>query len=342
MVFDNNEEYKSNILGRGSFGTVYRYQDKAIKQYHRWLYHFDKLSPSLKRYEPLKFKLMRARGPKIKYTYLVEDLLYINDEFSGVIYPYIEGETLYKVVSKLSYEEKYDLAKQIIRNAKELTDNAIYPADYRLPNILRDTDGNIRIIDLDDFWTHISLFPNPIQLAISLTSLKKVLINFLESDDFWRPTTKKYLEKFKESQKLGKKLVVSYKTLQQYVDNRLKPFTTIFINIDDINLFQDLNLEAIDKITSNTNCKIVLFGMPKTALITNPNISIYDCINSSFDDDELIANYLNANNITNHLFFDKELLTNDSDLDTETISKSIKSLKQNRSKTKKIIRAKNL
>jgi len=76
--------------------------------------------------------------------------------------------------------------------------------------------------------------------------------------------------------------------------------------------------------------------------INVPNISIYDCINSSFDDDELIANYLNANNITNHLFFDKELLTNDSDLDTETISKSIKSLKQNRSKTKKIIRAKNL
>jgi len=329
MVANSDEIYKGHILGRGSFGTVYKFQNKAIKKYHR-----------LGKQKLLKFKLMKARKPKIKYTFLVEDLLYIDGQFSGVVYPYIEGENLYKIVRDLNAFEKSDLANQIIRNAKELTNNAIYPTDYRLPNIILDIDGNIRIIDLDDKYTYVTLFPSPLLLGDSLISLKNLLIHFLESDSFdvYRPHING-LEKYTEAQRLSKKLVLSYKPLQQYVDNRLKPITIIFINIDSANIFYEINLELVDKIVANTNCKIVLLGIPHKKL----QIPIYDNIaSSSLGVEELVTNYLDHNNITSHLYFDKGLLTKNSDIDIEVIEKSIEYLNQGRAKTKKLIRAKNL
>ena len=93
MEFNSSSEFNQDFLGKGLYGKVYHYGDKAIKQYHIVLYKYDLKNPCLK-LNKKKFKLMKARASKIKNTPLIEDLLYINGEF------YIASSTDDTIVKK--------------------------------------------------------------------------------------------------------------------------------------------------------------------------------------------------------------------------------------------------
>jgi len=329
MEFINNREFNQENLGRGLFGTVYHYEDKAIKHYHPILYKHDCKNPCLK-LDRKKFTLMKMRAKDIKHTFLVEDLLYIQGEFSGVIYPYIEGEHLGKLLHTLTLNEKRVLGRQIIRNAKELTDHQIYPSDYRLPNILRDSEGKAKIIDIDDFHTKVSLFPNPLYLLASLRSLRDVLIHLLEDDDYFRQDKISQLEKYNEALEIMEKSLITYNQLKQYLYKKTRAFKTIFINIEDINSLEDLYLEKINMIRKSAKCNVILITDSFSPLLNDilKQIPIYDCLETHGENINL-DNYLKTHKIIN------PLLVNGSELyDIDLLIQSINYLNSKPKKQK--------
>jgi len=302
MEFKDSKEFKEHYLGKGLFGTVYRYQDKAIKQYHPYIYKFDTSNPCLKPYH-LKFKLMKLKAPNIKHTFLVEDLLYINGKFSGVIYPYIEGNHLGTLLDTMSIIEKEKLSRQLIIHAKELTDNFIYPKDYRLPNILRDINGNIKIIDLDDIRTKIKLYPSPCNYMLSLNSLRQVLIDLLEDDDYFYNQTNIKLQKYNNTETLKRIPVLNYTILNNYVTDKTKAFKTMFININELTTPENINIDQIYKVSNNTECKIILITKNQNNLLIDSllktKIPLYDYISVSKNNtlESQIENYKLKHNI---------------------------------------------
>ena len=67
----------------------------------------------------------------------------------------------YDFLKDSSYKLKADLSRQFVRNSKELIRHNIYPLDYKLNNLMCE-NGELRIIDLDDFHTKVCRIPNPI------------------------------------------------------------------------------------------------------------------------------------------------------------------------------------
>ncbi len=333
-------------LGKGAYGSVYKSGDKSIKIYRETIFQHSTKNPCLQ-LKRKKFILIKMRANKIKYTPLIDDLVYMNNTFSGVSYPYIEGTPLNKILKETSAEEKIRLSRQLIRNAKELTDHQIYPKDYRLPNILCDINGDIKIIDLDDVHTSVTLFPNPLQLVFSLSSLASLLTVFIEERNL---DYKKYesFGKYQEGIRLRRHKILNYQRLSSYVNIKSKPYKTIFIDIRDI---ENMALDVINEILSHTDCKITLVS-PKAFNVTilqNLGVSFYDAIvtNANQTLETAIETYLTTNNISKHLLFDRGQLSKDSHLlETSDVSKVINYLNeeipQNRPREKQLIKVKNL
>ncbi len=344
-MYINGRNDLGEYLGRGRSGSVYKCGDSAIKLYHDIIYEIDKVNPCLQ-INRRKFKLMQMRASRIEHTPLVEDLIYLNGKFHGVSYPYIEGEPLNKIFRKLSIEDRINLSRQIIRNAKELTDNQIYPKDYRLPNIIYDAEGNIRIIDVDDTHTRVTVLPNYLELLFSLSSLASLLTIFLEGRDL---DDKKYeiFAKYKEAIKIRRRKILSYQKLSSYVDFKLQPIKTIFIDISDLD---NIDLTIINRIVANTKCEIVLVSLNpfEATVFNNIKVPFYDFIVfGKGNPDDVVNAYLNFNNITKHLLFEKGQLTMDnSTLDFTDINKAINYLNEETQKDKprekQLIIAKNL
>lgn len=310
MEITNINEINKQYLGKGLYGRVYRYQDKAIKLYHPILYKHDMTNPCLK-LNRKKFKLMKIRKSEIKHTFLVGDLLYINGAFSGVVYPYVEGENLGKLLYQLSIDEKQKLSKQLLRNAKELTDHQIYPKDYRLPNILRDTEGNIKIIDIDDIHTKVTLFPNPMELLLSLKSLKRALIDLLEDDDYFNYRKNHQLQKYTETLKIAKAPLITYQNLRTYIDKKTNPFKSIFINTKHLRLLNSSTIENINTIMENTDANLILISETlKDSVVENifeKEIPLYDYIDTKNKGiEETIEKYLKKHNIINPILLNQK------------------------------------
>lgn len=329
MKFYDSSDFNIESLGKGTYGSVYHYQNKAIKKYHPIIYKYSSKNPCL-RLNRKKFQLMKLRAKKIKHTFLVEDLLYINETFSGVVYPYIEGSHLGTIVNTLSIHEKQILGKQLIRNAKELTDNNIYPKDYRLPNILRDSQGNIKIIDTDDVHTKVTLFPNPLYLLLSLNSLKKAVVDLIEDEDYFNDTKSMKLYKYTDTLKIINNPFVTYQSLNNYVNEKTKPFKTIFINVEDAFALQNLNIENIFNLKQKTNSQIIIIISQYNQKILNDlldkNIPIYDYIDVKKNNIQIMLNdYLSKYNIVNPL-----LMTSKKTYDIDAINKSVRYLNESR------------
>ena len=313
MKFTNTNGFKKQYLGRGLYGRVYCYQNKAIKLYHPIIYRHDIVNPCLK-LNRKKFQLMKIRSKDIKHTYLVEDLLYINGIFSGVIYPYIEGENLGNLLYQLSLDEKQNLSKQLLRNAKELTDHQIYPKDYRLPNILRDPDGNVKIIDIDDIRTKVTLFPNPMELLLSLKSLKRALIELLEDDDYFNYSKNHQLQKYTETLKITKKPFITYQHLNTYIDKKTEPFKTIFVDTKHLRLLNSSTINNINIIMENTDANLILISETlKDSVVENifeKEIPLYDYIDTNnIGIEETIEKYIKTHNIINSISLNQKDLT---------------------------------
>lgn len=196
MIFNSESEiYVLEYISHGSYGNIYRKENKAIKKYREKIKGYN--NPCF-RLNKKKFKLYKKRQNKIKYTTLPTELIYVNHYFVGVVYDYIDGDILTNIMKQIDFEQKKSICYDIIRNAKELTDHHIYPLDYKLNNIMYDQNNQIKIIDLDDIWTKATYLPNYYYYKRSLYELKETLLVFLDNKnlEYHGKLTYQDLEKF--------------------------------------------------------------------------------------------------------------------------------------------------
>ena len=184
VEFYSEDEFNFSKIGDGTFGTVYQIDSKtAYKIYHKQITSIMGIYYPNPVFDlPMKrFTRLKNRCKKLKYTESIQDIIYLNGKFGGVVLPYYEGETL-DYFTKSSFSVKRDLSCQLIRNHKELMNHFIFPKDYKLNNIMV-SNGNIKILDLDDTFTSCPIIPLPFYQSESNFSLSKLLINFFEDRD---------------------------------------------------------------------------------------------------------------------------------------------------------------
>ena len=146
----------------GRYGSVYRVnEDTAYKIYRPSFYGPDgnvMVNPSLK-YPNSRLKLLKSKGKDLKYTDVFQDYIFMDGSFVGIEIPFYQGIYLYHT-NDLTFPQKVDSARQMVRNAKELHHHFIYPDDYKLDNMILDKNGCVRFFDLDDILTKVYLIPN--------------------------------------------------------------------------------------------------------------------------------------------------------------------------------------
>ena len=197
------------------------------------------------RYSKFKYDYLKKKNAKLKYTDLIDDVLYIDNVFSGVVMPYYDGNP-FKEYEKNSVEIKIPVIKQLVRNAKELTDNGIYPLDYNSSNILLSND-KVQIIDLDDKLTKII---NPLYNESSIKILDNAIKNFIGDIDYndYTKLDREYINSFIIKSKEEKN--DTYKKILEYIEKIIKKNNYIFLSSET---YVDKNLEIL----RNPNYRIV-------------------------------------------------------------------------------------
>ena len=188
-------------IGSGNFGTIYRYDNQILKVYNDLVKcnGYDLVrNPMLKHKNSTIKKCNRLinRGKRIQNTDLITDILFLDNIFSGVVMPYYDGQ-LFLELRKKPLSERIEPAKKLVINANELTNNRIYPLDYKLINIIL-VDKEAKIIDLDDVLTKVLLFKSSYYNKESIYGLDETIKSFFNelsvrdySDDFYSHITRK-------------------------------------------------------------------------------------------------------------------------------------------------------
>ena len=248
MLSINNEDLKKmDKLGSGTFGVVYRYDDSlALKVYNpqvKTMFGSLKDNPQLKRRKrALKIKRI---DKKIEYSDLVKDLLYIDGVYSGIVIPYYNGTTLNHMMNA-PLELKIDVSNQLVRNFKELTDHNIYPMDIKLNNIMY-VDGEVKLIDLDDFYTKYFLF--------NIRAYERDCILGLDE------TIKTYFGEYRNVDyinwlgyyvtRIRPEDEYDYHGINKYIDEKNIDYKYLFIDIDS-------DIEVIKSIISSSDYRVIL------------------------------------------------------------------------------------
>lgn len=267
QFLDEREIFDLQFVGKGSYGSTYLMGNTIIKKYHK-LYSssFDDLySNKVKlvvKYKRKKIILLLVRNQFIHNTNLINDVVFIKNKFSGVSYPYIDGDILDNYC-KENILKKCNMSYQLVRNAKELTDFYIYPLDYKLNNILYDKSGNIQIIDLDDDYTKVTLMSNPIYLYFSLYSLRRTVINFLENDDVYNyfdyyANSDLNLSRYQLASEFRGKRIFSYYDIVDYINSRCQTINLTFVDCCNIDSSFNIDFSLLRHIQEFTFSKIVL------------------------------------------------------------------------------------
>ena len=183
MFSINDEDLKNyRYLNSGTFGDVYQVNDSTVFKIYKKLILSGEdiylINPQFYHKESYYRRIIN-KGKKLKYSDLITDIVYLNGRFGGVALPYYNGGMMLQY-KKSSFEDKYRLALELYRNAYELANNHIYPVDYKLSNIMIN-DGHVKIIDLDDYFTKYTLFPNISHLKESVSLLSQTYVDFFDT-----------------------------------------------------------------------------------------------------------------------------------------------------------------
>ena len=248
MLSINNEDLKKlDKLGAGTFGVVYRYDDSlALKVYNpqvKTMFGSLKDNPQLKnKKRALKIKRI---GKRIEYSDLVKDILYIDGIYSGIVLPYYNGTTLNHMMNA-PLELKIDVSNQLVRNFKELTDHNIYPMDIKLNNIMY-VDGEVKIIDLDDYYTKYFLFNIGFYERDCIMGLDETIKTYFgeyRNDDYFK-WLGYYLTRTRPEDQYN------YFGITNYIDNKEIDYKYLFIDIDS-------DIDIIKRINSSNDYRIIL------------------------------------------------------------------------------------
>lgn len=223
---DNLEKCKS-----GDFGVIFRNNDKVYKIYKEEIKvgYSDYIRNPMRRYRRCRYRRMIDLNDRLQYTDLCSDVVFVDGKFAGICLPYYEGELLLDLRNS-PFDLKMDISRQLVRNSRELTDNCVYPYDYKLKNMML-VDGEVKILDLDDIETKYSLLPNLYRKRKTIRGLDETIKTFLgeydrylsndfaEGEDISKPIyrlSSNYEginEYLKEKEKKSKFLIVDYKLL---------------------------------------------------------------------------------------------------------------------------------
>ena len=268
------KKYKK--IASGKFGTIYQVDDDiAYKIYHKYVaYNSGIAEPSPNLFTP-KAKLRRliARNKKLIYTSLILDYIMVDGDFQGVVIKYYDGKTLNQLKDS-SYQLKRDLSIQLLRNHRELLAHRIYPTDYHLDNIMV-SNGEVKIIDLDDHFTYACILPHILLQRISTGELNATIRSFFsDSDHFHNPELSSLLEY--EAGKYSERL----DWLKGYLEAResIEDYLLIDINSD---------ISRIKELLSNHTYRVLFVInyicndaqiISDVASLRNNNIPIYDVL----------------------------------------------------------------
>ena len=172
---------KLKKIGNGQFGEVYQVNENtAYKIYFKEINHKKKgkiKNPAL--VNPIyRLKKLKKYGKYVKNTDFFIDYVYIDGIFGGISIPYYNGITLNKT-KDFDLNKKLDIANQLIDNEKELINNGIYHNDIKLKNAIV-VDGIVKIIDLDDTYTHIPFLIKEPDHITTNNSLYQTVIDLFE------------------------------------------------------------------------------------------------------------------------------------------------------------------
>lgn len=212
-------------ISTGGNGAIYRvgnYIYKIYKPYTKTSYKEEIPNPSLK-YRPLKLHRLMSIDKKIKYTDLVQEIIFVDGKFGGVVLPFYNGQILSETMN-LPIEEKIKISREVVRNSSELTYHHIYPMDYKLNNIML-SDGHPKIIDLDDWTTKVKFRLHPLRKALCIEGLDETIKTYL-SEYRGIPLSGEVKEKIR---KIPNQPNYSYNGILEYLDEKSQIHNYIFI-----------------------------------------------------------------------------------------------------------------
>lgn len=277
MVHINKEDLDQfEMVGSGRFGVVYKKDDNtAYKIYYPSFYDdFGQVinNPTLK-LSPYRYQRLISRSKRLLYSGGVLDTIYIHGCFGGVVIPYYHGKRLNQMMNE-DFALKVDISNQLVRNAKELSSNCIYPTDYKLNNILY-SDGKVRIIDLDDKRTHVTRVPNPILNTICINGLGETIETFFH--EYQHLSLPKSISKQISRKTNG--YYLSYKSIEGYIYDKSIKRDFIMLdshsdleNLPDYSHDQSRLIYAIDERLSEEEYQVIL------NYLKNHHISLYDFV----------------------------------------------------------------
>ena len=287
MINITKEELnKLEEIGHGGFGIVYKKGDKAYKIFKKEIrlgYDTFKINPVLKKeYSTIQKcnKLIRLNN-KIEKTDLIEDIIYIDNNFSGTVMPYYDGVLFYDL-KKEPLQNRIEYSKKLIECAKELNKYNIYPTDYKLINMFL-YNNEVKLIDLDDVFTKVTTFRNPIYYKKSIGILDSTIGAFF-SEGYYNVYDNEIKNRIT---KKNYKCCKTYEEIEKYIDDKSKKYNLIFI--DDGTNLSNLNIDN-SKIIYTYNIYVKDKIMSLLDELDEKGIKLYDIIDSVKIDD-----YINDN-----------------------------------------------
>ena len=253
-------------IGDGKFGIAYKKDDNTVyKIYHEKIEDVMGIkqdNPALE-YKRRKMNKLIKVNNKLKYTKTINDIIMINGAFYGVVMPYFGNTTVSTMINK-SFKITADIARQLIRNNKELINNNIYPFDYKSNNLMY-VDREVKIIDLDDILTHVTSVPNPLFKKRTDISINDTIINLLRD----MPVINISKEISKNLSRRRIKPLESLSKTLEILDERE--------NINNFIIISDLNdIDRLKEVIKNNNYNVIykVIGSNESRVIEN----IYDKI----------------------------------------------------------------
>lgn len=265
------EEFnKMEILDIGGFAVIYTDGVNVIKKWKERcptnVPNCSTENPCLKlnRSNRKKYKRLNKIDSKLLYSDVAVDEVYLGGcHFIGLRQKRYDGETLEKFLD-LTLEEKKDILLELIRNFEELTNNKIYSFDGKLNNVVFTKDRKVKIIDLNDALTKVTILKSPIKEEKAILNLKKIILSFLYYNhrDFDK-SYDKYIsssvwEKFLKEKR-------TYDELRDWVKEFKWQERIIIVDFDDL---ENMDLELVKNYLIEGDLKLVL-TLKRTYLSTH-------------------------------------------------------------------------
>lgn len=278
-------------IGSGNFGIVYKVDNNCAYKIYRKYVHGqlgEKVDNPCLTESHLRLKRLKKRKNNIKNTDIFDEYIYIDGKFGGIRIPYYKGNTLNQIMYE-PFDLKYDISKQLIENTLELIDNKIYPLDYKLNNIIY-TNNKVKVLDLDDIFTKVTLCKNIIYKNSVINDLNETIRTYFCEFNYMPIKRNIEIERDKGKEKC------KIDDIQNYLDNKNIKRDFIIINSKSelnylINFLKINNFNVIymlDNITDDE--KYVLKNIYD---INSQGIKLYDLINPDSIDDFLSNNNSN-------------------------------------------------